>query len=103
LSIEEARLLLAIEGPHSPVFTKSSTKDMIVYDFGYRAVKFEYYWISVAFMVSDGQFLFNFIYFVLSMQGLIQSPVFYSIHLLDTINRFPELQAITRSVTENLD
>jgi hypothetical protein len=66
-TVEEARLILAIEGPLSPVFTSNSTKNLIVYDFGFRAVKFEYYWISLSFLISDGQFLFAFIYFVLSM------------------------------------
>lgn len=42
-------------------------------------------------------------YFVFSIQGLLQSPVFYSFHLLDVINRSPPLQNVIKSVTLNID
>jgi inositol 1,4,5-triphosphate receptor type 1 len=66
------------------------------------ALAFEYYWISLSFLISNGEFIFFVIYYVFSVQGLIQSPVFYSFHLLDVINRFPALQNVILSVTTNL-
>lgn len=35
------------------------------------------------------------------MQGSFQSPVFYSLHLLDIINRSPDLGNVVQSVTKN--
>jgi hypothetical protein len=64
---------------------------------------FEYYWISLSFLISNGEFIFTVMYFVFSMQGLFQSPVFYSFHLLDVINRVPALQNIILTVTLNLE
>lgn len=37
-----------------------------------------------------------------SIQGLVQSPVFYSFHLLDVINRFGALQNVILAVTTNM-
>jgi hypothetical protein len=66
-------------------------------------MKFEYYWVSLTFLISNGSFIFNVMYFVFSIQGLLQSPVFYSFHLLDVINRSPILQNVIKSVTLNLN
>ena len=63
---------------------------------------FEYYWISLTFLISNNTFLFNVMYFVFSIQGLLQSPVFYSFHLVDVINRFSALQNVIKAVTLNL-
>ena len=63
---------------------------------------FEYYWNSLSFLISDGEFIFMIMYFIFSIQGLLQSPVFYSFHLLDVINRFPQLQRVMQTVTVNL-
>merc|ERR1712216_597045 len=64
---------------------------------------FEYYWISLTFLISSNEFIFNVMYFVFSIQGLLQSPVFYSFHLLDVINRFGALQDVIKAVTVNLN
>ena len=90
LSVSEARLILAMRGPESPIFTRITIDDedgsiTAVRDFGFRAVKIEYYWVSLTFVISNGVFLFTNLYFIFSMQGLFQSPVFYSVHLLDVI------------------
>lgn len=88
LDIGQARMVLQVEGPTSAVFVNVETKER---NFGSKALKFEYYWISLSYLISDGEFIFFVIYYVFSIQGLIQSPVFYSVHLLDVINRFPPL------------
>lgn len=103
LTVSQARLVLAIQGPESPVFNKRCKEtNLMVKDFHYRAVKLEYYWTSLTFIMSNGIFLFTNLYFIFSMQGLFQSPVFYSVHLLDVIQRFPPMQTVVRSVTANI-
>lgn len=89
---------MQIEGPYSPVFYNDVTGQR---NFGGISMKFEYYWVSLTFLISNGDFIFNVMYFVFSIQGLLQSPVFYSFHLLDVVNRFPELQNVMKSVSLN--
>jgi hypothetical protein len=91
---------LQVEGPNSSVFVDETTGKR---NFRKLALKFEYYWISLSYLISNGEFIFFVIYYVFSMQGLFQSPVFYSFHLLDVVNRFPALQNVILSVTTNLN
>jgi hypothetical protein len=100
MTIEERRNVLQIEGPYSPFFYNEQTKEM---NFGGISLLFEYYWISLTFLISNGSTLFNVMYFVFSIQGLLQSPVFYSFHLLDVVNRSTLLQNVIKSVTLNID
>lgn len=93
-------MVLQIEGPYSEVFYNENTK---VRKLGTMSMYFEYYWISLTFLISSGEFIFNVMYFVFSIQGLLQSPVFYAFHLLDVINRFSALQDVIKAVTLNLD
>jgi len=72
-----------------------------VRNLGHLALKLEYYWLSVSFILRSGEFRFLLIYTCLSLQGLFTSPIFYSFHLLDMINRFPTLNNVIRSVTVN--
>ncbi len=62
LSVEEARIVLQMDGPKSTVFMEGDKVN-----FGYKAVWFEYYWISLTFLISDGDFLYILLYFVQSM------------------------------------
>ena len=88
-----ARMILQIEGPYSEVFKQG---------FHHNVVKFEYYWICLSFLIQSKAFIFAIMYLALSVQGMVQSPVFYSLHLLDVINRFSTLQNVIKSVTTNL-
>lgn len=99
LPIGTLRTILQIEGPYSPVFYDVQTEKRY---FGGFSMDFEYYWISLTFLISNNTFLFNVMYFVFSIQGLLQSPVFYSFHLVDVINRFSALQNVIKAVTLNL-
>lgn len=89
-----------MEGPNSPIFFDVALNK---HEFAFKALRFEYYWISLSFLISSGEFLFCLIYWVLSIQGLIQSPVFYSLHLLDIVNRFSALNNVIKSITMNLN
>lgn len=100
LDIETLRIVLLLEGPYSTVFINPETKKQ---DFGSLSMYFEYYWISLTFMAADNKFIFFIMYFVFSIQGLLQSPVFYSFHLLDVINRFEALQSVILAITLNID
>ena len=64
-------------------------------------VKMEYYWISFTFLLSNSTFKYFLVYILLSVLGLRISPIFYSFHLLDVINRFATLKNVIQSVTTN--
>lgn len=100
LCIEDRRMVLQIEGPYSTLFYNELTGER---NFGGITMLFEYYWISLTFLISNNNTLFNIMYFVFSIQGLIQSPVFYSFHLVDIVNRSPMLQNVIKSITLNID
>lgn len=98
LEVYQARQFLTIEGPYSSVFLGEDGS----FNFHHNAVKFEYYWVSVSNLINCGGFVFAIQYLLFSIQGLLQSPVFYSFHLLDVIERFPTLKDVIRSVTMNI-
>jgi hypothetical protein len=80
LPLHAARILLLTEGPEHPAFEVDEKRN-----FGYRAIDFEYYWICLSFLMQNGGFIFILIYLAFSLQGLWQSPIFYSFHLLDVV------------------
>ena len=98
LDIGDARLVLQIEGPNSDKFINEDGSRSFVY----AAVAFEYYWISLAHLIKNGAFIFSVQYLAFSLQGSLQSPVFYSFHLLDIVERLPTLKDVIRSVTQNI-
>lgn len=67
IHISVCRMILQIEGPYSTVFYNEETRQR---NFGHISMTFEYYWISLSFLISDGSFIFAVVYFVISMQGL---------------------------------
>ena len=96
LPLDAVRLLLLTEGPDYPAFWSDGNRN-----FGFVAIEFEYKWICLSFLMQDQDFIFSLTYLVFSLQGLIQSPIFYSCHLADVVNRFSQLQNVTRAVTLN--
>ena len=99
LSNTEARLILLTSGPYSPEFEVEDNPD--AKDFGHVMVRLEYMWTCTSFIISNGKVLFLVIYMSLSLLGLFVSPVFYSMQLLDIINRFPSLSNVIRAITVN--
>ena len=68
LDIGEARLVLQLEGPNSSVFLyEDKEKETIRTDMHHLAVKFEYYWVSLAFLMKNGGFIFSIQYLAFSM------------------------------------
>lgn len=51
IGISACRIILQIEGPYSPVFYNEITREK---NFGHATILFEYYWISLSFLISDG-------------------------------------------------
>jgi len=80
LPLQAARILLLTSGPYHPAFDEDGRRN-----FGYSAVDFEYKWICLSFLMQNGGFVFILIYLAFSLQGLFQSPIFYSFHLLDVV------------------
>jgi hypothetical protein len=58
-------------------------------------------WTCSRFFISNGKVLFLMIYSSMSLLGIFASPVFYSMQLIDIINRFPSLSNVIKSVTKN--
>ena len=83
LPLQAARILLLTEGPYVAEFYED--REMTKRNFGYTAVDFEYKWICLSFLMQNGEFIFILIYLAFSLQGLFQSPIFYSFHLLDVV------------------
>ena len=99
MSASDARLVLLTSGPYSPEFEVEDNPE--AKDFGHVMVRLEYMWMCTAFVISNGKVLFLVIYMSLSLLGLFNSPVFYSMQLLDIINRFPSLTNVIRAITVN--
>ena len=88
LSLLDARLVLLTQGPEAVEFTVDDENGGSgKKDFGHLILKLEYMWICTSFVLQDGQFFFLLTYLTLSVLGLLVSPVFYSMMLLDIIVR----------------
>ena len=98
LPMDALRVLLLTEGPYHPAWGAEGSRS-----FRYSAISLEYYWISISFLVGSYDFLFAVVYLAISVQGSIQSPVFYSFHLLDVIvsNTLKDLTGILESLTRS--
>lgn len=73
LPMDALRVLLLTEGPYHPAWGGEGKQN-----FRYTAIWIEYCWVSLSFLMGNGEFLFALVYLTLSVQGSIQSPVFYS-------------------------
>ncbi len=83
LPIQAVRVLLLTEGPYHPAFYEKGERNFVFW-----AVEFEYKWICLSLMMQNGEFVFILLYLAFSLQGIFQSPLFYSFHLLDVIVSF---------------
>ena len=53
------------------------------------------------FYLSEPSLLYMAFYIVCSIIGFYVNPIIYSFHLLDIMNRFPELKSVILSITTN--
>ena len=91
-----AQYLLFVKGPDSKFFLKNGKRY-----FGSNFMKFHYYIKSTVMLLSEPSLLYLIFYIVVSLFGLLLSPLFYCYHLLDIISRFETLKNVIRSVTRN--
>ena len=61
----------------------------------------EYNMLNLYFFLSDRTFQYFILYFGISMLGFLSDELFYSLHLLDVVIRFPSLTDVVRAVTLN--
>jgi len=57
--------------------------------------------LNLYFFLSDRTFQYFILYFSISMLGFLSDELFYSLHLLDVVIRFPSLTDVVRAVTLN--
>lgn len=91
-----AQYLLYTKGPDSKFFRKDGKRN-----FGTNFLKFHYYIKSMVMLLSAPGLLYSVFYIVVSLFGLLLSPLFYCYHLLDIVSRFETLKNVIRSVTRN--
>ncbi|EFC42308.1 predicted protein [Naegleria gruberi] len=61
----------------------------------------EFYWKFIFYALQDLQMWFFVLYFVLSVLGLLISPIVYSIQLFEIVFRFKSLNDVLRAVISN--
>ena len=61
----------------------------------------EYNMLNLYFFLSDRTFQYFILYFGISMLVFLSDELFYSLHLLDVVIRFPSLTDVVRAVTLN--
>ena len=61
LPLQAVRILLLTEGPDHPAFNEGRSLN-----FGFTAVKFEYRWICLSFLMQDPDFIFSLAYMAFS-------------------------------------
>ena len=88
--------ILYVKGPESKYFLKDGKRN-----FGSNFLKFNYYLKSTVMLLSEPGLLYAIFYIMVSLFGLLLSPLFYSYHLLDIVVRFETLKNVIRSVTRN--
>ena len=88
--------ILYVKGPDSKLFIKHGKVN-----FGSNFLKFNYYIKSLVMLMSEPGLLYSIFYIVVSLFGLLLSPLFYAYQLLDIISRFETLKNVIRSVTRN--
>jgi len=60
------------------------------------------YWLrTLGFLATDGKLGFLIVAFGAAVLGLVYSPLFYSVHLLDIVNKSSDLQSVFKAVTLN--
>ena len=87
---------LKIFGPDHKIFQHNEQTNL-----GNWYTKFEYYWMSFRFLVSDFKFKYMIFYISISLMGFQVAEFVYSWHLLDIIQRSDTLKNVITSVTHN--
>ena len=62
----------------------------------------EYKMLTFYFFIQDSTFQYFVLYFGISLLGKQSSSIYYSLHLLDVVNRSPILQNVMLAITQNI-
>jgi hypothetical protein len=102
MSIEQTHLILMTKGPEAVEFNLETDEfGKNKRNFGNYFTYLQFQLINVYFFVDDALFIYYVLYFGISMLGLLSNEIFYSLHLADVCQRFPVLQNVVKSVTNN--
>lgn len=91
--------ILRVKGPEAAEFNLEEDHR----NFGNIYTTSEYYMFSILFLVKDSMFQYYILYFAIALLGKYSSPIYYSFHLLDVINRSPILQNVVLATTKNIE
>ena len=97
MSIEQTHLILLVNGPDAIEFNIVKGKR----NFGNFFTRLEYRLINLYFFLQDLSFQYYVLYFCISLLGFTSDELFYSLHLLDVVVRFPTLTDVVTAVTLN--
>ena len=96
MSIEQTHTILLCKGPDAQEFNIGEKPN-----FGNRFTTFEYHLTNIYFFLGDSMFRYYVLYFGISLLGFMSNELYYSVHLLDVVVRFPMLTGVILSVTSN--
>lgn len=99
MSYEMTHQILFLNGPDSTEFNLSEDGQP---NFGNWFTSSELYLMNMYFFIQDPTFQYYVLYFGISLLGKYSSDIYYSLHLLDVINRSQVLQNVVLAVTSNL-
>ena len=98
MPIQTTRMLLHGRGPDCPELNLYGKRDL-----GNLPTRCDYFWISFVFLLEDYTFRYYIFYLAVAIAGVVASPLFFSIHLFDVVERSPTLINVIQSVTRNKD
>ena len=85
-----------LKGPDAEEFNINGKRDL-----GNLLTSVEYRLYNFYFFIQDKVFQYYVLYFGISVLGFSTHEIYYSLHLLDVVVRFPTLTNVIRSVTLN--
>ena len=97
MSFEMTHLILMLKGPDAAEFNLTEQQT-----FGNFFTTSEHLMLNFNFFIQDATFQYYVLYFGISILGYISSDIYYSFHLLDVINRSPDLQNVMTAITQNI-
>ena len=93
MSYEMTHMILMLKGPDAYEFNETGELR-----FGNLFTWIEYQCITISFFIHDEEFQYYVLYFGISLLGKFSTPIYYSLHLADVINRSPVLQNVIKAI-----
>lgn len=99
MSNQQTHLILMRQGPDAAEFHVDGNGDKP--NFGNKFTEIEFHLMNIYFFLQDNMFRYYCLYFGISLLGFFSDELYYSLHLLDVVVRFPMLTGVIESVTSN--